>query len=161
MIASRAMQLIRAVLQWGHASQRADALQVLSVVAQQLATIQGALRAGAERFNFEGRDMRLVGPHRSASARVSCAPCLPAGTGSCFAGSQPGLLLSTGAALQVRSCGVFITMNPGYAGRTELPDNLKVRVVAARPDVISQHRARSAACWLGAGLDLVRPVCGS
>jgi dynein heavy chain, axonemal len=60
-------------------------IEVLSVIAQQLLTIQNALRENAPDFFFEDSRIPL----------------------------KPG-------------CGVFITMNPGYAGRTELPDNLKV-----------------------------------
>ncbi|KAK5851425.1 hypothetical protein PBY51_002220 [Eleginops maclovinus] len=59
-------------------------VEVLSVVAVQVKSIQDAIRDKKQRFIFMGEE-------------VSLCP----------------------------SVGIFITMNPGYAGRTELPENLK------------------------------------
>uniref|UniRef100_H3A2B2 Dynein axonemal heavy chain 9 n=1 Tax=Latimeria chalumnae TaxID=7897 RepID=H3A2B2_LATCH len=59
-------------------------VEVLSVVAVQVKSIQDAIRDKKKRFNFLGEEINLTS-----------------------------------------SVGIFITMNPGYAGRTELPENLK------------------------------------
>ncbi|NXI37002.1 DYH9 protein, partial [Galbula dea] len=59
-------------------------VEVLSVVAVQVKSVQDAIREKKKCFNFLGEDIKLV-----------------------------------------PSVGIFITMNPGYAGRTELPENLK------------------------------------
>ena len=59
-------------------------IEVLSVIAQQILTILGAVRARSKTLEF---DDKLI-------------------------------------PLNLRF-GVYVTMNPGYAGRTELPDNLK------------------------------------
>ena len=58
------------------------------------------------------------------------------------------------------SCGIFITMNPGYAGRTELPDNLKsmFRPISM---VVPDSCLISEIILFGEGFSNTKVCCGS
>ena len=111
-------------------------VEVLSVVATQISEIMAAVKKRAKMFWFEGTRCTYQIRHTYVlsltlvTVRTDYPDCLSIhrpihaqhGTDTLFYPSQGQNIRL------IPSCGVFVTMNPGYAGRAELPDNLKAIV---------------------------------
>ena len=93
-------------------------IEVLSVIAQKIQVIRTALLEGVEAFVFEDKkEKKEKDKEKSPFDGMSkFGPKI----------IPPIITNRDQIGFNTASMGIFITMNPGYKGRTELPDNLKI-----------------------------------